>query len=641
MRIKNITTQNQLQLDDVEIKDPSTFDIFRKKIVISFVILLLFFAYSDKIWAQIEGLYNSSTEQFAGISTLMSATANNDIDGVRFFSKAGPSVINQRNKGGATSLHIACREGNFEIAKILIDNGANVNVVDNEGWSPLMRASLAGKEDIVEILLKGGAKAQLLNSLNESALVHATSAKCLGCINKIIENGNLIKTMDTLILKSQIADAFLVARSQENQQSQGVLESFLDYASKISPLVLKNSTIVEEEPLPLLSNQSKISNSKLNKFPKNYILKNQDNENLTAEQQNSYGVLEDPNLPAISKKNTIKESEIFEQNIPLNNEQYKPNSIQTKSPTKYKFRSSESKKSLPQEAPEIPNILTNNPPKEITKPNKKIKYSTIVNPQKQELPKQTEIKKFKFKIGQTSIKNNNIEPSEPKIKNLKNEIQIESTNKNDIIVDLKDQDQNQDYQEKPMSIQENQDDTIVLIEKKPNNSSNKKYKSTHSEDLIDQSIKSDLINSENKKVFKFKKNLNSESKNVQKDQDYQEKPMSIQENQDDTIVLIEKKPNNFSNKKYKSTHSEDLIDQSIKSDLINSENKKVFKFRKNLNSESKNVQIDDFNQDDNYPSSNASSSEKEAKNIKKFKLKKSVDDLEKYKVSDEQNEQNI
>ena len=560
MSIKNITTQNQLQLNDIEIEDSSTFDIFRKKIVISLVITLLFFAYSDKIWAQIEGLYNSSTEQFAGISTLMSATASNDIDGVRFFSKAGPSVINQRNKGGATSLHIACREGNFEIAKILIENGANTNIVDNEGWSPLMRASLAGKEDIVEILLKGGAKAQLLNSLNESALVHATSAKCLGCINKIIENGNLMKTMDTLVLKSQIADAFLVARSQENQQSQGILESFLDYVSKISPLVLKNSTNVEEELLPLLSNQSKISNSKLNKFSKNYILKNQDNENLTSEQQNTYGVLEDPNLPTISKKNTIKESEIFEQNIPLNNEQYKPSSIQTKSPTKYKFKSSESKKSLPQEPPAIPNILTNKtPPKELTKPNQKIKYSAIVNPQKQTLPKQTEIKKFKFKIGQTSIKNNNIEPSESKIRNLTNEIQIESTNKNDIVVDLNDQEQN-----------------------------------------------------------------------------YNENPMPAQENQEDTIVLIEKKPNNPSKKNYNSTHSENLIDQSTKSDSINLENKKVFKFKKNLNSESKNDQINDYDQNDNY-SSSVSSIEKENKNIKKFKLKKSTNGLEKYKVSDEQN----
>jgi hypothetical protein len=344
MSIKNISIQNQLQqlqLNDVELEDPSSFNFFRKKIVISFVIILLFFAYSDKIWAQIEGLYNSSTEQFAGISTLMSATANNDIDGVRFFSKAGASIINQRNKGGATSLHIACREGNFEIVKILIDNGANVNIVDNEGWSPLMRASLAGKQDIVEILLKNGAKAQLLNSLNEGALVHATTSKCLECINQIIENGNLIKTMDTLVLKSQIADAFLVARSQENSRSQGVLESFLDYVSKMSPLVIKNSTTVEQDILPIIPNQTKIGNSKLNKFSKNYILKNQDNETLTPEQQSVYGVLEDPNLPAISKKNNVKESEVFEQNIPLNNEQYKPNVIQTTAPKKYKFKTTQ------------------------------------------------------------------------------------------------------------------------------------------------------------------------------------------------------------------------------------------------------------------------------------------------------------
>jgi hypothetical protein len=559
MSIKNITTQNQLQLNDIEIEDSSAFDIFRKKIVISLVIILLFFAYSDKIWAQIEGLYNSSTEQFAGISTLMSATANNDIDGVRFFSKAGPSVINQRNKGGATSLHIACREGNFEITKTLIDNGANVNIVDNEGWSPLMRASLAGKEDIVEILLKAGAKAQLLNSLNESALVHATSAKCLGCINMIIENGNLIKTMDTLVLKSQIADAFLVARSQENQQSQGVLESFLDYVSKISPLVLKNSTIVEEEPLPLLTNQSKISNSRLNKFSKNYILKNQDNENLTTEQESEYGVLEDPNLPAISKKNNIKESEIFEQNIPLNNELIKPNAIPAKSPTKYKFKPSGSKKTLAQESPEIPNILTNNSPKEVSKPNEKIKYSTIVTPQKYTLPKQTEIRKFKFKIGQSPVKNNNIEPSESKIKNLKNDIQIESSNKNDIIVDLKDQ--NNDYNES----------------------------------------------------------------------------LPIEESQEDTIILVEKKSNNSIKKNYNPPYSEDSFDQNAKLNSATSDNKKIFKFKRNPNFEVKNNQIDNQIQEEKYSSKTSSSPEKENKNVTKFRLKKNVNGEEKLKLSDEQN----
>ena len=45
MSIKNITTQNQLQLNDIEIEDSSTFDIFRKKLIIASVIILLFFVY--------------------------------------------------------------------------------------------------------------------------------------------------------------------------------------------------------------------------------------------------------------------------------------------------------------------------------------------------------------------------------------------------------------------------------------------------------------------------------------------------------------------------------------------------------------------------------------------------------------------
>ena len=411
MRTENIKIQNSLQDNHLEPESQSSFDIFRKKLIIASVVILLFFAYSDKIWAQIESLYNSSTEQFAGISTLMSATANNDVDGVKFFSKAGALVINQRNKGGATSLHIACREGNFEITKTLIDNGANVNIIDNEGWTPLMRASLNGNAEIVEILLKNGAKANLLNSLNESALIHATTSKCIKCIEQIIENGDLIKNMDILVLKSQIADAFLIARSQENKGSQGVLESFLDYASRMAPLVAKNSSIDDQEPLPLALNQNKISNSKLNKFSKNFILKNQDNEKLTPEQQSVYSVLEDPNLPPLSNKYTNKKEptyqlpQIVQQDIPL---------IDTKEPkTKYKLKSTYNN-DIAKQNELVPALTANNPN------NKKLIYNTPIQEKtftNQQISK-PEAKKFKFKTGQQSLISKNLNSSD--VKDLEN-----------------------------------------------------------------------------------------------------------------------------------------------------------------------------------------------------------------------------
>jgi len=261
-------------------------------IIFSLTVLI---SYSPKILAQIESIYNANSDQFAGISNLMSAVANNDIQGARFFSKGGSLVVNQKNKGGATALHIACRESNFEIVKILIESGANPNIQDNEGWTPLMRASNVGNSQIVEYLLANGAKANYLNSQNETAIIHSTISRCTECINHIIEKGNLAKELDTLVLKSQIADAFLIARNQEHKNNQGILESYLDYISKISPLNTKQNFA-----------QNKFDNPPLSGNEKSFILKNPDNFD-NKFNDNSYSFLNDPNKPNIAPPNNFNQ----------------------------------------------------------------------------------------------------------------------------------------------------------------------------------------------------------------------------------------------------------------------------------------------------------------------------------------------
>ena len=581
MRTENIKIQNSLQDNHIELESQSSFDIFRKKLIIASVIILLFFAYSDKIWAQMESLYNSSTEQFAGISTLMSATANNDIEGVKFFSKAGALVINQRNKGGATSLHIACREGNFEIAKTLIDNGANVNIADNEGWTPLMRASLAGNKEIVEILLKNGAKANLLNSLNEGALIHATTSRCIKCIEQIIENGDLIKNMDILVLKSQIADAFLIARSQENKGTQGVLESFLDYTSRMAPLVARNPSLNDQESLPLSLNQNKIINSKLNKFSKNFILKNQDNENLTPEQQSVYSVLEDPNLPPLSKKYINKKEsdyqlpQITQQDIPL---------IQTQEPkTKYKLKSTVNNDIVKQN--ELAPTLTNN---KKTAYNNPIEEKTFTN---QQISK-PEVKKFKFKAGQQSLTSSDVKDLKSNDSNSIKAQDLTSDPKSTTKINSEGQSAIESKKNKitftPNSKENNQEiaqqETIFLIEKKSNknnkNPINEKPIADLKNEEINQQINQDFESPESpnevlkkpNKIFKFKKSSS---------------PQVINSNiESDPIKLapIEKK------------ESLPLLDESIQKSLEDKgSNIKKFKLKKSSNSI---APIKDFEQEE-------------------------------------------
>ena len=579
MRTENIKIQNPLQDTHLEPESQSSFGIFRKKLIIASVVILLFFAYSDKIWAQIESLYNSSTEQFAGISTLMSATANNDVDGVKFFSKAGALVINQRNKGGATSLHIACREGNFEIVKTLIDNGANVNIIDNEGWTPLMRASLNGNGEIVEILLKNGAKANLLNSLNESALIHATTSKCIKCLEQIIENGDLIKNMDILVLKSQIADAFLIARSQENKGFQGVLESFLDYASRMAPLVAKNSPSAnDQETLPLALNQNKISNSKLNKFSKNFILKNQDNEKLTPEQQSVYSVLEDPNLPPLSNKYTNKKEsdyqlpKISQQDIPL---------IQTQEPkTKYKLKSADNN-DIAKQNELIPALTVNNPN------NKKPIYNTPTTIQEKTFTNQQiskpEAKKFKFKAGQQSLISKNL--NSPNIKDLEN------NDSSTIPV--------QDLTSDPKSIPSLDKPSPSAVELKKNKITFVPNSKEKSQEVAPQET-----------IFLIEKKSNKNNKNP-----VNEKPIA-----------------DLKNEEINQQMNQDFESPESPNETVNKTNK-VFKFKKssnpqiiNSNIESDSIKLAPLKKKESLPlldESSQKNSEDKSSTIKKFKLKKS------------------
>lgn len=70
--------------------------------------------------------------------------------------------INQKDKDGLTPLINAIQDNNFLNVKMLIEEGADVNITDNSGFSPLMIACLAPDHtkdnlDIIKLLLNSGA----------------------------------------------------------------------------------------------------------------------------------------------------------------------------------------------------------------------------------------------------------------------------------------------------------------------------------------------------------------------------------------------------------------------------------------------------------------------------------------------------
>ena len=71
--------------------------------------------------------------------------------------------VNKRNDDGETRLYRAARSGNIKEVKRLLNNGANPDVPDAHGLTPLHQAAYWGETEIVDLLIKAGANVNAEN----------------------------------------------------------------------------------------------------------------------------------------------------------------------------------------------------------------------------------------------------------------------------------------------------------------------------------------------------------------------------------------------------------------------------------------------------------------------------------------------
>ncbi len=88
------------------------------------------------------------------------------------------TVINSRDlSSGRTGLHIAVERRDRVWLVYLARLGANPNIADNRGITPLMRASQLGFFEGVEALITAGAQVDAPNSTGETPLILAVHAR--------------------------------------------------------------------------------------------------------------------------------------------------------------------------------------------------------------------------------------------------------------------------------------------------------------------------------------------------------------------------------------------------------------------------------------------------------------------------------
>ena len=83
------------------------------------------------------------------------------------------SSPNSANRSGQTALHVAALWGSMRCGAYLIASGAKINFKNGSmGMTPLMFAASRGKKDFAEMLLKNGADKQMVDNEGYRALDH-------------------------------------------------------------------------------------------------------------------------------------------------------------------------------------------------------------------------------------------------------------------------------------------------------------------------------------------------------------------------------------------------------------------------------------------------------------------------------------
>jgi ankyrin repeat protein len=125
-----------------------------------------------------------------------------DADGQKvtdFLQKPGSTVVNSRDSStGETALHIVVARRDNTWLGFLLAKGANPNLADDKGNTPLMNAVQLRFDEGVRTLLIGGAQIDKTNGSGETALIRAVQLRDVGIVRLLVANGANPDKRDTI-----------------------------------------------------------------------------------------------------------------------------------------------------------------------------------------------------------------------------------------------------------------------------------------------------------------------------------------------------------------------------------------------------------------------------------------------------------
>ncbi|PAA49418.1 hypothetical protein BOX15_Mlig024438g2 [Macrostomum lignano] len=163
----------------------------------------------------------SVTSMSSSVKGLMEAAAVGNRQQCRsLVSKAGGP--NARGNKGIVALHVAAHEGQLEVMKELLELGADIEAVDEDGDTPLIMAAMNRQDDAADLLIEKGANVRHLNNKGLSAADVALAKRNLNMVY------SLEGVSHCLQYDSDIHEKTLTSAAQEGNTR--VIEFWLEHS---------------------------------------------------------------------------------------------------------------------------------------------------------------------------------------------------------------------------------------------------------------------------------------------------------------------------------------------------------------------------------------------------------------------------
>lgn len=129
-----------------------------------------------------------------------------------------------QDRGGSTAFHWAMDSKNTEMVDWMIDDGANMEATDYNGWTPLLRvAAVGGSPEVTRLLLRRGASVSCKDKDGKTPLMIAVINGHTSMVEQLLKKG-----ADASVKNEYGKSAYEMAVSMDRRRLVAVFHEFFE-----------------------------------------------------------------------------------------------------------------------------------------------------------------------------------------------------------------------------------------------------------------------------------------------------------------------------------------------------------------------------------------------------------------------------